>query len=283
MIRSVRRFLAISMVALSLPGALFAQEVGKVAAIVEHVEVRRAGVWQDLELGGAVSMGDAVRTDAEGRVRLVFSDGSVVVVSPRSEVVIDKAVYNPAEGDASSVFDLLKGKIRAVVSDYYETTGTFEVQTPNSISGVRGTDFVVVHDPTLGLSEVVGVSGRVEVTGLAVPDESVEVTARTITRIEVGQAPTEPTTLSEERFRYYLEDLEFIGQDAPESVLFNQPALIDNSVPEPDRAPSSDPAAEAQLDLDRIPIEIEETIPNAAGVAGQPADAVDSGDLGIRF
>jgi hypothetical protein len=259
------------------------QEVGKVAALTDVVERGRQGDWQKLELGGGVSAGDAVRTDDEGRVRLVFADGSVVVVSPRSEIVIDENVYDPSQGTASSMFDLLKGKIRAVVSDYYETTGSFEVKTPNSISGVRGTDFIVVHDPALEVSEVVGVSGRVSVSSVAAPGVAVEVTSKTLSRIEAGQAPSQPTTLSEERFRYYLDDLEFIGQDAPESVLFNDPALIDDAVPEPERAPQRERAAAAELDVDHIPTEVDEVYPNAAGVAGQPADAVDSGDLGIRF
>ncbi len=281
--RSLRRPMIGAVLALLLAVPALAEDVGDVAAIVEVAERGRNGNWQPLQLGDRVAVGDAVRTNDQGRVRLVFADGSVVVLSSKSEIVIDENVYSPSEGGATSVFDVLKGKIRAVVSDYYETTGTFEVKTPNSISGVRGTDFVVVHDDALGVSEVVGVSGRVVVRGIAMPDKSVDVTSRMLTRIEAGGAASEPTTLSEERFRYYLDGLEFVGQDSPESLLFNQPTLVDDAIPEPDRAADGEPGGEATLDVDRLPGAIDEDFPTAAGVAGQPADAVDSGDLGIRF
>ena len=267
----------------STGAAALAEDVGRVAAIVELVELERGGGWQRMQLGDGVAVGDKVRTDSKGRVRLVFSDGSVVVVSSRSEIVIDENVYEPADGAASSVLDVLKGKIRAVVSEYYQKTGAYEVRTQNSISGVRGTDFVVVYDPDRELTEVVGVSGSVVVRGTAAPDAAVEVTTRMLSTVEGRTAASEPVTLSEERFRYYLEGLEFVGQDAPGSVLFNQPTLIGDEVPEPERAVAGRPALEGELDVDRIPGEIDEISPDAAGVAGQPADAIDSGDLGIRF
>ncbi len=283
----MRRFLGPALIgvilAVLITGPAEAADVGRVAALVDAVELRRNGEWTPLRLGDGVAVGDSVRTDDQGRVRLVFADGSVVVLSSGSEIAIDENVYDPDTGVATSVFDVLKGKIRAVVSDYYKTTGTFEVHTPNSVSGVRGTDFVVIHDAALGVSEIVGVSGRVEVRGVAVRGQSVFVTAREISRVDFGQAPSEPVTLSDERFRYYLEGLEFVGQGAPESMLFNQPGLIDGKVPDQERARAPQSGGRIGLDVDRIPGELGEIVPDAAGVAGQPADAVDSGDLGIRF
>lgn len=265
--------------------AASAQDVGSIAALQKLAEIGRSGTWRAAALGDGVAVGDSMRTDAQGRVRLVFADSSVVLLSGGSEIVIDENVYRPADGSVTSMFEVLKGKMRAIVSEYYQTSGTFEIKTANSVSGVRGTDFIVVHGADANgapVSEVVGISGRVMVRGVAHPDAPVAIESRQWTQIAVGKPPSAPVTLSEERFRYYLEGLEFVGGEGPESLILNQPTLLDNTVPEPDRAAAERPS-EQRLDLDVVPSEPGELEPDGSGVAGQPAEAVEAGDLGIRF
>ena len=258
-----------------------AEPVGSIAAIEVRAEIRRGGAWQPAALGDAVEMGDVIRTDDEGRVRLVLADSSVVVVASKSEISIDQHVFRPDDNSATSLLQLLGGKVRAIVSEYYKAGGSFEVRTRNSISGVRGTDFVVVHDVASEVSEVIGVSGAVSVRGLTAA--AVEVTAMQLSTIEKDRDPSSPVTLTEEQFRYYLDGLEFVGGGRPESLLFNQPVLVDDLVPKPERASDGAPAAVGALGIDEVPDENDVVGPEGAGLAGEPADAVDSGDVGIRF
>ncbi len=281
--------LAVMLVAsvVCMPVGSSAQSVGEIAAIEEKVELGRNGSWSRAILGDGVEMGDRIRSDVSGRVRVVFSDGSVVVVAPRSEIRVDRHVFDP-DGETSSVFEVLKGKMRSIVSEYYETSGTFEVNTPNAVSGVRGTDFIVVHDPSLDTSEVVGVSGRVVVRSARNTAGSAAVTTKQLSVVAGDQPPSAPVALTDEQFRYYLEDLEFVGGGRPESLFFNQPVLVDETVPEPERASGAVPSRAAtgpaaRLDVDAIPGEVDDRSPDGAGLAGEPAEAVDSGDLGIRF
>ncbi len=217
-------------------GAAAAQVVGNVAAIEELVEVQRGGAWSALSLGDGVHAGDRLRSDGSGRLRLVLADGSVIVMVNDSQMTVDAHVFRGDAGGASSLLTLLKGKIRAIVSRYYRGGGSFDVQTPTAVSGVRGTDFIVLFDHVGRRTDVVGVSGRVAVRGVTATPATATVSARELTIVKTGENPRPPVALNEEQFRYYLNGLEFVGGGRPESLLFNQPLLLDDRVPVEDRA-----------------------------------------------
>lgn len=274
--------LSIGVALLSLAGPALAQVVGNVAAVERTAEVGRAGSWAPARAGQPVQMGDSVRTDGTGRVKIAFGDGSVAVVSSRSELVIDQYVYDPSKSGGSSYLELLKGKVRTIVSEYYSEAGEYEVRTPTATAGVRGTDFIVAYDPATEITDVVGNSGSVFVRGLArAAAEEVLITAGTQTSVARGQAPTEPRRLDEERFRYYMEDLEFVGRGRSEGIGFTQPMLSGAEVPPPDRAEAGD-AGQQGLDLDSLQ-QGQGTGQDASGLADEPPAALEAGDVGVDF
>jgi len=275
--------LALGMVTAVAPRRANAQAAGSLAAVVPPAEVGRDGSWTVAAVGAEIGMGDALRTGAAGRLKVVLADGSVLVISERSELVIDEHVYRPAEGSLSAVLQLLNGKVRAIVSDYYGATGTkFEIKTETAVAGVRGTDFVVRYDDLTASTEVIGVSGRVTVSNPSLAANAVIVTARTQTRVERGRAPTEPRAIDEERFRYYLDDVQFIGGAQPASLGFSQPLLSGKEVPAPEQAGAAASAQSAGgLDLDKL--EEGPGLPDAAGLGDQPPAALEAGDVGVRF
>ena len=221
---------------------------------------------------------------SQGRVKIAFSDGSVAIVSSRSDLFIDRHVYDPSQSGGSSVLELLKGKVRTIVSDYYSDAGEYEVKTPTATAGVRGTDFVVTYDPVQEVTEVVTATGRVYVRSLAmVGAEGVLVTAGTETKVMKGQAPTTPRSVGEERFRYYLDDLEFIGRGRSESIGLNQPVLDGSGVPQPERADRAVVDGSDGIDLDELQRDRGGALPDASGLADQPPAALDSGRVGVDF
>lgn len=261
-----------------------AQVVGNIAAVEATAELGRAGSWSPLATGSQVNMGDSVRTDGTGRVKIAFADGSVAVISSKSELVIDQYVYDPSKAGGSSYLELLKGKVRTIVSDYYSDAGEYEVRTPTATAGVRGTDFIVVYDPLTEVTEVVGGSGRVYVRGIAAAAaDEVLITAGTQTTVARGAAPTEPRSIGEDRFRYYMEDLEFIGRGRSAGIGFTQPVLQGAEVPQPDRAEVGAGGAAQGLDLDQIQEGQGGTGQDASGLADQPPTALDFGDVGVDF
>jgi len=186
-----------------------------------------------------VYLGETLRTGNPGRVRIVFQDDSVLNVGDSSEVVIDEQVFDPGAGTHRSSFSLLRGKLRALVSEYYSSPGAaYEIETPTAVAGVRGTEFVLSFDERLQRTEVVGVTGQVAVRNLQGRQaDEVLITAREVTTVERGQRPSAPRRMEDERFRQHLDGLEFVGQGRPESLASNHPIVGGAGVPAADRAP----------------------------------------------
>jgi ferric-dicitrate binding protein FerR (iron transport regulator) len=269
-----------------LAGAARAQEVGTVAAVEPLSEIGREGAWTKAALGSPIHQGDTLRTGPAGRLRVVLQDDSVVNLANNSQLVVDESVFQPDEGAVHSVLELLKGKIRTFVSDYYtQPNANFEVHTPTAVSGVRGTDFVVVYEPVTEVTDVVDVTGRVAVNSVvALRSSGVYVTSREITTVAKGKLPTPPRPLTETLFRQYLDGLEFIGAGRPESLAFTQPFLSGDDVAPPDRA-----------EVVGAPILTPETVttqvgnpatqPNVSSLVGQPPAVIQGlpGNLNVHF
>jgi hypothetical protein len=220
-----------------------------------------------------------------------------------SQVVVDEQVFDPDAGTFSSAFRVLQGKVRTLVSEYYmEPRAKLHVETPTSVSGVRGTEFIVAYDPAREVTEVVGISHEVTVESVLIPvGRAVIVRPRELTVVARGKYPTEPQLLEEEVFRQYLDGLEFIGTGQWESMVISHPIVAGAIVPPPDRV---DPVTEkAGGPPAREPVTIGEIggpagsvpgdrapapIPDVGSVVQQPPAAVEGpstggGDVGIPF
>jgi len=199
----------------------WAQEVGTVATLEGTADVGRNDTWTAADLGTAVSVGDKVRTGNPGRLSIVFQDDSVLTVADDSELVIDQQVYNPSGGAVRSLIGLLRGKLDAVVGEYYHTAGNaYEVKTATAVAGVRGTEFSVSYDPITELTEVMGVSGLVHVHSVLDPTgPGVLVRASEVTTVAPGQLPVPPRRVQETIFRQHLEGIQFIGGGRAESLV----------------------------------------------------------------
>ena len=224
--------------ALLVPRLVRAEAIGSIVTLEGQVEVVRTGVTSAVRIGDPVELNDQVRTGRPGRARIVFQDESVLNVADDSQVVLDTQVYDPGTGTFSTTMRLLSGKVRTLVSEYYkEPKARFEVQTPTSVSGVRGTEFLVVYDSARQITEVIGVVDAVAVRSVLIPPgDVVYVTTKEISTVARGQYPTPPRKLEDSVFRQYLEGVEFIGAGKTESLAINHPMVGGSLVPPPDRA-----------------------------------------------
>jgi hypothetical protein len=226
--------------ALLMASLAAAQEVGTVAAVDGVGQIGTGGAWAPATIGSAVHRGDQLRTGTPGRMRIVFQDDSVLALSESSFVTVNEQVFNPATGKAKSFMELLQGKINAVVSDYYHRAGnTYEIKTVTAVAGVRGTEFSMTYNPDQDLTEVVGISGHVEVHSMIDPaGPGVLLTANEVSTVPRGQLPSRPHRLEETLFRQQLEGLDFIGGGRPESLTAGQALASGANVPAADRAAS---------------------------------------------
>jgi hypothetical protein len=258
-----------------------AQEVGTVAAVDGTAEIGRSGVWTAAAIGTAVQQRDELRTGQPGRLRVVFQDDSTLALSDSSHVIVDENVFNPNTGKTHSLMDLVRGKVEAVVSEYYHQAGAnYEIKTQTAVAGVRGTEFSMYYDPQAEFTEVVGISGVVSVHSTADPtDPGVLLTANEATTVSRGERPRSPQRLEDTLFRQRLEGIEFIGGGRPESLSAH--ALVSsNAVPSADRAgtvtaPSAGVAAADQSLAHR----------DVSNLVGKSPVAVlaETGQLGFNF
>jgi hypothetical protein len=279
MVLKLIAFLSLVLLLFAAPSS--AQVVGAVAALDGTVEINHAGPWLLAELAGPISKGDQVRTGRPGRVRIVFADESVLELAEGSLVTINEQVFDPSAGSAKTAIELLGGKLRALVSGYYQKSGNaYEIRTLTAVAGVRGTTFLVAYEGD-GNTEVVGVDGYVSVYGMPQRGAGVRVTTQEISVVASGVPPSPARRLDDSAYQRFLSGFDFIGAGA--SQVANMPLIAGTELPDVDRIialpPMTFPHAPLWTATDTlIPIE------NAGNVAGQPLPVVEAaGRLRIRL
>lgn len=93
-----------------------------------------------LAVGDKLDVGTQLRTGEAGRVRLRFTDGSVLVLADRSQLRIE-AYQAPAGQPRTAEFLLEMGLVGQRVTP--SANGSWKVRTPTAVTAVRGTEFSV--------------------------------------------------------------------------------------------------------------------------------------------
>jgi hypothetical protein len=117
--------------------AAAAQPVCEVLAL--SGEAQRAD-GKPLAVGDRLEVGTQLRTGASGRVRLRFTDGSVLVLADRSQLRIEAFSAAPGQPRAAELL-LEMGLVGQRVAP--SANGSWKVRTPTAVTAVRGTEFSV--------------------------------------------------------------------------------------------------------------------------------------------
>jgi len=105
-------------------------------------------------------------TASDGKVKVIYQHGDVVIVGPSSHLSIPG--IDPA--DANNKKMVLKyGKVRAVIDKNGPLSG-LTIKTPTAVAGVRGTDLFVAYDPGGQATEVQVLRGEVQVQPKVAPE-----------------------------------------------------------------------------------------------------------------
>ncbi len=220
-------------------------EAGAVAALVGTLQIQRAAVgWQSASIGVPLFVGDHFRTGASDRATLVFRDDTVLNLGSDTEVTLETQTFDEAAGQFQTGLKLTNGKLRAWVAHYYQQPrARFEVETPTAITDVRGTQFIVQHNPKTDTSDIVGIVDEVEVIGkLGVIGSSVQVGPQMHTRVQKGRFPAAPQGLDEAQFRQYLDGTEIVGTGRRDGLNVLHPAVMGHLLA-PQDAPAGPSAA----------------------------------------
>ncbi|MGE4132821.1 MAG: FecR domain-containing protein [Bdellovibrionales bacterium] len=133
--------------------------------IGESTEGRKQGEsdWKKVRVGESICEGDAVKTGADAQLVIRMVDDNLLYLDSSTELQL--STYRTTNKKKVSILDLLYGAVRSALAQEYKEPGeSFEVKTPTTVSGVRGTDFLTRYDSQRGVSEVVTFLGSVQVS-----------------------------------------------------------------------------------------------------------------------
>lgn len=148
--------------------------------------------------GSKVKEGDRLRTGDDSFVTIKLADGSTLTVQPKSIVRMEAARQLANTGGVTdTVVRLDSGRVETNVAKQKNAAARYEIRTPTSNMGVRGTLFRVGADESgkKGQGEVV--EGLVAVSGAtsSAGTQSLALSAGFGTFVEAGKPPSPPVAL----------------------------------------------------------------------------------------
>lgn len=102
-----------------------------------NVTVRSNDGARDAVIGMTLAEGDQIRTGRDSSVRLLLASSAVVDLSENTSMVVTRA-----SSTQKTSIKIWSGRLWARVTKMFGSS-EFEVEGPNAVAGVRGTEFVV--------------------------------------------------------------------------------------------------------------------------------------------
>ena len=94
--------------------------------------------------GDGLRESERLSTGPGGAATLVLKDGTTLTVGPDSTVDLSRFQFDATTQQGNFLLDLLQGSVRVVTGLLARVNPElYKVQTPTSVVGVRGTDFIV--------------------------------------------------------------------------------------------------------------------------------------------
>ena len=175
--------------------------VGTITDVGGTAHLERGGTTQNVTSGMPVDLHDKLTTDAGAHLTITLIDNSKLDLGEQSTMVVDEQVVGGGVVQTTKV-SLTGGHLGALVTKALRGAApAFQVQTPNAIAGVRGTNFGVGYSnnsPVCGdapSTDVAVADGAVGVANSTNPAASVEVDGGYETVVCGGRPPLPPGPL----------------------------------------------------------------------------------------
>ena len=129
-------------------------------ATVTHITGTVRNGEQSLAAGDLISEGDTITSEANGFATLTLTDGSTLTIPPQSSLSLDRLRVFKGTGLTDTISNLKQGSLESHVAPQNTGVGRFEIRSPVSVTGVRGTQLRVHASEQGAHSEVLeGVAG----------------------------------------------------------------------------------------------------------------------------
>ncbi|RXZ36115.1 hypothetical protein D9O50_06065 [Oxalobacteraceae bacterium CAVE-383] len=157
---------------IAIPARLLVEKSAFATIAAVHGEVSILGKDGALivpAVGAAVPEGALVVTSEQGFITLALKDGTVFSVTPGSNLQLTLLRMKEFTGRPRTSLTLEKGRVTSTVTPFTMPDTRYEVHTPLSAAGVRGTQFRVNLDNGKSFNEVLQGTVRVAPPGPGVP------------------------------------------------------------------------------------------------------------------
>jgi len=149
--RSLNFFFVIVVFLFSFSLFSLAEEISRTATVLAlegsaSIKTGPDSDWLSLAEGDIVSEKSVLRTNSNSKVKLLLNgevETAIVWIKPNSQLFLSTLTENPEETRQNTLLDLAIGEILIKAQKLHAQDSKFEVKTPTSIVGVRGTTFAV--------------------------------------------------------------------------------------------------------------------------------------------
>jgi hypothetical protein len=125
--------------------------IGAAVAVRNQVTGFHGGQERALAVGNRVFQNDRISTGANSIAQLMFTDQTTLSVGPRSQVTLDRYVYDPNRSAGDVAVSFATGAMRFVTGT--QDPHNYQVRTPVATIGVRGTviDLLMIDGRMFGI------------------------------------------------------------------------------------------------------------------------------------
>lgn len=139
------------------------QEAGIITSLKGKVIIKRGGAESEAKINDKIYLHDTIETKADSRVKILFSDDSLLSLAENSKMNIKEYLYEKDGKKGTSVINLLEGKLKSITGK-----ASFEVHTPTAVAASRGTYFFswVYREGIKIVSSFAVVAGIIEIRNI---------------------------------------------------------------------------------------------------------------------
>ncbi|HIJ85992.1 MAG TPA: FecR domain-containing protein [Magnetococcales bacterium] len=223
---------------------------GRITFLEKTVRLEGESGTRTPVLNDPILVSDTLITEAASKAVITFRDGSKMTVGPDSRIRVSEYSFSPAESQATSAVDIVKGAFR-YNSGFKVKKPSVSFNTPMALVGVRGTALEGVVEENVPffmmLSEGEGLLSN---KGGQLPLSSGQATAFSSGRVLPPGADKMPPTLTEQGMGYVVAELG--SAEPPSPTLTPEQILIDAqmnqlSITDQQRASKTDPRKKQSL------------------------------------
>ncbi|MGB3290007.1 MAG: FecR domain-containing protein [Burkholderiaceae bacterium] len=131
-------------------------------ARVAHLAGKVSASGRPIKIGDQLGEGQTVVTSDNGFLTLTLADGSTLSVPAASSMAIERLRVFKGTGLTDTIFTIKQGSLESTVAPTETGVGRFEIRTPVSITGVRGTRLRVHAQAAGAQTEVLDGSARLD-------------------------------------------------------------------------------------------------------------------------